>query len=95
MLAKALARILSQGSLAAGSPAAGACTSTLERDSMTSSLCGRSMMTVRVFSPKGPVPATELEGLGVTLIAIFSTVCVADDCGVRRSTQRAKVTGSS
>jgi hypothetical protein len=53
------------------------------------------MTTVRVFSPKGPVPSRLEEGLGMTATVLRSTVWVAEDCGVRRSTQRAKVTGSS
>ncbi len=53
------------------------------------------MITVTICSPNGPEPLTVDEGRGVTTILFSSNVWLADDLGVSRSTQRAKVTGSS
>ena len=62
---------------------------------MTRALCGLPITTVRVCSPKGPTRDRLLLGSGVTVIELSITVWLADDRGVRRSTQRAKVTSSS
>ena len=51
-----------------------------------------STITVTIWAPNGPVRSCLSEGRGVTRIELSSTVCEAEERGVRRRTQRAKLT---
>ncbi len=57
-----------------------------------SSSCGVSISTVNVASSKGPTRLTERDGVGDMVRPLRKTVWLVLDGGVRRRTQRAKVT---
>ena len=70
-------------------------TSTRAWASITKALCGVSMTTVVASSPNGPRRSNASVGSGLTVRLVFITVWVADELGVRRNTQRAKLTSDS
>jgi hypothetical protein len=66
-----------------------------ELASMTRAVCGLSTVTVTISAPNGPMRTRRADGSGVTAMALRDTVWVADERGVRRRTQRAKLTARS
>ncbi len=73
----------------------GACTSTRDRASMTRRRCGWVTSTERTCSPNAPTPVVSRAGAGVTSTTFDIRLWSAEVRGVRRSTQRAKVTSDS